>query len=68
MSDMQSTSGAVRLDGKAIAERVREELAVEVAEFKAAHPTFRPKLVALQVGERSDSSVYIRQKAKACKE
>ncbi|KAJ2412138.1 tetrahydrofolate synthase [Coemansia sp. IMI 209128] len=68
MSDTQSTSGAVRLDGKAIAEQVRMELATEVAEFKAAHPTFRPKLVALQVGERSDSSVYIRQKAKACKE
>ncbi|KAJ2745227.1 tetrahydrofolate synthase [Coemansia sp. BCRC 34301] len=65
MSDQPS---CVVLDGKAIAEDIRLELANEVALFKAAHPTFQPKLVALQVGERSDSTVYIRQKAKACRE
>ncbi|KAJ2580459.1 tetrahydrofolate synthase, partial [Coemansia sp. RSA 1836] len=48
--------------------KVRAELAKEVAEFKMEHPTFQPKLVAVQVGERSDSSAYIKQKAKACQE
>ncbi|KAJ2803881.1 tetrahydrofolate synthase [Coemansia guatemalensis] len=59
---------AARLDGKAVSEQVRQELAEKVADFKKLHPTFAPKLVAIQVGERSDSSVYIRQKSKACKE
>ncbi|KAJ1790084.1 tetrahydrofolate synthase [Coemansia sp. RSA 2167] len=59
---------AVRLDGKVISEQVRSELSQKVAEFKKNHPTFTPKLVAIQVGERSDSSVYIRQKSKACNE
>ncbi|KAJ1933564.1 tetrahydrofolate synthase, partial [Linderina macrospora] len=58
----------VRLDGKAISEAVRTELKEEVAAFKQQHPTFKPKLLAIQVGARSDSSVYIRQKSKACKE
>ncbi|KAJ2825840.1 tetrahydrofolate synthase, partial [Coemansia erecta] len=59
---------AVRLDGKVISEQVRGELAKKVAEYKKEHPTFAPKLVAIQVGARSDSSVYIRQKSKACNE
>ncbi|KAJ1952518.1 tetrahydrofolate synthase, partial [Linderina pennispora] len=58
----------VRLDGKAISEAVRLELKEEVAAFKKQHPTFKPKLMAIQVGARSDSSVYIRQKSKACNE
>ncbi|KAJ2781041.1 tetrahydrofolate synthase [Coemansia interrupta] len=60
--------GAVRLDGKAVSEQVRAELKADVAAFRAEHPGFQPKLVAIQVGGRSDSSVYIRQKDKACKE
>ncbi|KAJ2455414.1 tetrahydrofolate synthase [Coemansia sp. RSA 2336] len=63
-----SDSSAVRLDGKVVSEQVRKELAATVAEFKSKHPAFAPKLVAVQVGARSDSSVYIRQKSKACNE
>ncbi|KAJ2365735.1 tetrahydrofolate synthase, partial [Coemansia sp. RSA 2610] len=59
---------AVRLDGKVISEQVRKELTSTVAEYKEKHPAFAPKLVAIQVGARSDSSVYIRQKSKACNE
>ncbi|KAJ2892000.1 tetrahydrofolate synthase, partial [Coemansia aciculifera] len=61
-------STCVCLDGKAVADAVRGELAQQVAQLKAEHPSFQPKLIALQVGGRSDSSAYIRQKAKACKE
>ncbi|KAJ1994149.1 tetrahydrofolate synthase [Coemansia spiralis] len=64
----QPSNTAVLLDGKSIAEQVRNELKTDVASFKEKHPSFRPKLVAIQVGERSDSSLYIRQKSKACKE
>ncbi|ORX68279.1 FTHFS-domain-containing protein [Linderina pennispora] len=63
-----SPTTGVRLDGKAISEAVRLELKEEVAAFKKQHPTFKPKLMAIQVGARSDSSVYIRQKSKACNE
>ncbi|KAJ1902318.1 tetrahydrofolate synthase [Kickxella alabastrina] len=59
---------ATLLDGKKISEQVRAELKSEVEAFRNEYPGFRPKLVAVQVGERSDSSVYIRQKEKACKE
>ncbi|KAJ2707581.1 tetrahydrofolate synthase [Coemansia sp. IMI 203386] len=64
----QQPASAVRLDGKHISEQVRAELKADVAAFKAEHPAFQPKLVAIQVGTRSDSSVYIRQKSKACQE
>ncbi|KAI8323147.1 FTHFS-domain-containing protein [Martensiomyces pterosporus] len=67
MADPEPRS-CIPLDGKAISEKVREELKDEVAAYRQVHPTFKPKLVAMQVGERSDSSVYIRQKAKACRE
>ncbi|KAJ2382667.1 tetrahydrofolate synthase, partial [Coemansia sp. RSA 2603] len=66
-TDKQQKS-AVRLDGKAVSEQVRAELKADVAAFRGLHPGFQPKLVAIQVGGRSDSSVYIRQKDKACKE
>ncbi|KAJ2630244.1 tetrahydrofolate synthase [Coemansia sp. RSA 1290] len=65
---MSDPSTAVRLDGKVVSEQVRKELAATVSEFKSKHPAFAPKLVAIQVGARSDSSVYIRQKSKACSE
>ncbi|KAJ1668118.1 tetrahydrofolate synthase [Coemansia sp. RSA 1813] len=69
MSDSaKNKAAAVLLDGKAISEQVRNELKDEVAAYKDMHPSFKPKLVAMQVGTRSDSSVYIRQKSKACKE
>ncbi|KAJ2607930.1 tetrahydrofolate synthase [Coemansia sp. RSA 1804] len=69
MAETAQTNGtAVLLDGKTISEQVRDELKKEVSAYKDAHPSFRPKLIAMQVGARSDSSVYIRQKSKACKE
>ena len=37
------------LSGNQIAKDVREKLAVEVAELKAQHPNFKPKLVIVQV-------------------
>jgi methylenetetrahydrofolate dehydrogenase (NADP+)/methenyltetrahydrofolate cyclohydrolase len=53
------------LDGKALAERLREQIAGEVSRFvaKAGRP---PGLEVVLVGEDSASQVYVRNKARAC--
>ncbi|XP_022659823.1 C-1-tetrahydrofolate synthase, cytoplasmic-like [Varroa jacobsoni] len=56
------------LSGTQTAKEVREALKAEVADLKAKHPGFQPKLVIVQVGGREDSNVYIRQKLKAAAE
>ncbi len=51
------------IDGKAIAETVRREVAVGVAAFKAGRG-FAPGLAVVLVGEDPASQVYVRNKAK----
>ncbi|CAD7945593.1 unnamed protein product [Amoebophrya sp. A25] len=53
------------LDGKACAGTVRQEIRDEVSEMDAEQ---RPGLVVIQVGDRPDSSTYVRMKTKACVE
>ena len=53
------------LDGKAIAKQIRDELAVDVAEFIQNHGTV-PKLAAVLVGDDPASQVYVRNKERAC--
>jgi methylenetetrahydrofolate dehydrogenase (NADP+) / methenyltetrahydrofolate cyclohydrolase len=54
------------LDGKALAQKVRNEVAAEVAEMQAsAHVT--PGLTVVLVGENPASEVYVRSKQSACK-
>ncbi|KAJ3168395.1 tetrahydrofolate synthase [Geranomyces variabilis] len=53
---------ATIIDGKALAESIREELRKEVAAMSAASAGFVPHLAIIQVGEREDSSVYVRMK------
>jgi len=55
---------AVILDGKALAERVRQRLTGEVAEFRAATGVV-PGLSVVLVGEDPASKVYVRNKQKA---
>jgi 5,10-methylene-tetrahydrofolate dehydrogenase/methenyl tetrahydrofolate cyclohydrolase len=53
------------IDGKAIAQEVRESVAAEVAALTAAgHPA--PGLATVLVGEDPASQVYVRMKQKAC--
>jgi len=55
------------IDGKAIAQEVRENVAAEVAKMvEAGLP--RPGLATVLVGERVDSATYVRSKQKACAE
>ncbi|KAK7103817.1 C-1-tetrahydrofolate synthase, cytoplasmic-like [Littorina saxatilis] len=56
------------LDGKATSSDIRNKLKVEVQELKAKYPGFTAGLAIVQVGDRSDSNVYIKQKLKASTE
>ncbi|MDP3745713.1 MAG: bifunctional methylenetetrahydrofolate dehydrogenase/methenyltetrahydrofolate cyclohydrolase FolD [Phenylobacterium sp.] len=59
-------SQAQIIDGKATAERIRAEVAVEVAELKAKHG-LTPGLAVVLVGEDPASQVYVRSKGEHSK-
>ncbi len=56
---------AVILDGKALAEQIRAEIAQDAAAFIAATGV-KPCLAAVLVGENPASQTYVRNKQKAC--
>ncbi len=53
------------IDGKAIAETIRGEIAAQVAEFRQATNCI-PHLAAILVGDDPASGVYVRGKQRAC--
>jgi methylenetetrahydrofolate dehydrogenase (NADP+) / methenyltetrahydrofolate cyclohydrolase len=55
------------IDGKAIAARLRDEIAGEVAQFHEVQG-IQPHLAAVLVGEDPASAVYVRNKRKACEQ
>src|SRR5512140_2534544 len=55
------------IDGKMIAQKVRQEVAVEVAKRTAAGKP-QPILATVLVGDRPDSAAYVASKGKACQE
>jgi len=56
--------GAILLDGKAVAAKVRAEVAQRAAQFATRHGR-RPGLAVVQVGEDPASSVYVRNKRRS---
>jgi methylenetetrahydrofolate dehydrogenase (NADP+)/methenyltetrahydrofolate cyclohydrolase len=60
----RAPGGAILLDGKAVAAKVRQDVAKRAAEFAAQHGR-RPGLAVIQVGEDPASSVYVRNKRKS---
>jgi methylenetetrahydrofolate dehydrogenase (NADP+)/methenyltetrahydrofolate cyclohydrolase len=58
---------AIRLDGKAIASQIREEIKAETAAFVAEN-NYAPGLAVVIVGEDPASQVYVRNKKKGCEE
>lgn len=56
------------LDGKSIALDLRTKIHDEVAQFQLKHPDFKPNLSIIQVGDRPDSSTYVKMKLKAAEE
>ncbi|KAK7215519.1 hypothetical protein V2G26_003522 [Clonostachys chloroleuca] len=59
---------AVKIDGTAIAKNIRERLGTEIAEKQKLNPRYKPTLKIIQVGDRSDSTTYVRMKLKAAAE
>jgi methylenetetrahydrofolate dehydrogenase (NADP+)/methenyltetrahydrofolate cyclohydrolase len=57
---------AAIIDGRAVASRVRERVAAEVAELRASGVA--PGLATVLVGDDPASHVYVRMKRKACEE
>ena len=55
------------IDGKSIAQQVREEVAAKVAARTAAGKQ-KPTLATVLVGDRPDSAAYVSSKQKACAE
>jgi 5,10-methylene-tetrahydrofolate dehydrogenase/methenyl tetrahydrofolate cyclohydrolase len=55
------------IDGRAIAEGIRAQIATEVTALHAAH-NLRPGLAAVLVGENPASQTYVRMKRRACAE
>jgi methylenetetrahydrofolate dehydrogenase (NADP+) / methenyltetrahydrofolate cyclohydrolase len=60
----RAPGGAIVLDGKAVAAKVRQTVAARANEFAAKHGR-RPGLAVVQVGEDPASSVYVRNKRKS---
>lgn len=54
------------IDGKALAQEIRNDLKLEVQELK--EKKINPKLAVIMVGEDKASAVYVRNKSKACNE
>lgn len=59
---------ATKIDGIAIAKSIREKIRADIAKTQKINPRYRPSLTIIQVGDRSDSSTYVRMKLKAAEE
>ena len=60
-----AAGGAIVIDGKAVAAKVRHSVAARAQEF-AERFGRRPGLAVVQVGDDTASSIYVRNKRKAC--
>ena len=60
--------GGTKIEGKVIAQKIRERLAKDVEERQKVNPRYKPCLRIIQVGGRPDSSTYVRMKLKAAEE
>ena len=60
-------AGATVIDGKAVAAKVRQSVAVKALEFAQRYGR-RPGLAVVQVGDDHASSIYVRNKRKSCEE
>src|SRR5437667_6476172 len=63
----QETHRAGILDGRAVAEEIKFEVAAEVTMLKSEYGV-TPRLAAVLVGDDAASAVYVRNKIRACEE
>ena len=59
---------AEKIDGTAIAKSIRDKINAEIKKIQQTNPRYKPSLTIVQVGDRSDSSTYVRMKLKAAEE
>jgi methylenetetrahydrofolate dehydrogenase (NADP+)/methenyltetrahydrofolate cyclohydrolase len=64
---LHATEGAILIDGKAVAAKVRHSVSVRAKEL-AARLGRRPGLAVVQVGDDHASSIYVRNKRKSCED
>jgi methylenetetrahydrofolate dehydrogenase (NADP+) / methenyltetrahydrofolate cyclohydrolase / formyltetrahydrofolate synthetase len=57
-----------KIDGTAIAKGIRERIHAQIHQAQKPNPRFKPCLKIVQVGDRPDSSTYVRMKLKAAEE
>ena len=67
-SGSSRTMAAANIDGTAIAKSIRERINADIKKTQETNPRYKPSLKIIQVGERSDSSTYVRMKLKAAEE
>jgi len=61
------THGAMVIDGKAVAAKVRQSAGLKAQEFTQRYGR-RPGLAVVQVGDDHASSIYVRNKRRSCEE
>ena len=64
---IHATDGAILIDGKAVAAKVRHSVSVRAKELEARLGR-RPGLAVVQVGDDHASSIYVRNKRKSCED
>jgi methylenetetrahydrofolate dehydrogenase (NADP+) / methenyltetrahydrofolate cyclohydrolase / formyltetrahydrofolate synthetase len=57
-----------KIDGTALAKTIRERIHAQIQEAQQSNPRYKPSLRIVQVGDRADSSTYVRMKLKAAEE
>ena len=67
MNNAESPARAHMLDGAAVAEQIKQEVARDVEQFVSEHEV-KPCLAAILVGDDAASAVYVRNKIRACEE
>lgn len=66
---MYLLSSVVYIDSNLYPRRnIRTRLHDEIKEIQSKKPSFKPSLIIIQVGDRPDSSTYVRMKLKAAQE
>ena len=68
LSSTAANMAATIIDGNAIANKIRQKIHAEIQATREINPRFNPSLKIIQVGDRSDSSTYVRMKLKAAEE
>ncbi|KAL8826940.1 MAG: hypothetical protein Q9191_003495 [Dirinaria sp. TL-2023a] len=63
-----SAMAAAKIDGTSIAKSIRERINADIKKVQESNPRYKPSLRIIQVGDRSDSSTYVRMKLKAAQE